>query len=76
MLYLENIIPIYFIVSLAIGILIVYLYQPKPKIIYKYPTPDKAKDITYQDKTHTCFKYKTSKVNCPLNKNKILNIEK
>jgi hypothetical protein len=76
MLYLDKIIPIYFIISLAIGILLVYLYQPNPKIIYKYPTPNKAKDITYQDKKDSCFKYKPSKVNCPLDKSKIINIDK
>ena len=29
-----------FLISLAIGILLVYLYQPTPTVIYVYPTPD------------------------------------
>ena len=29
----------YFIVSLAIGIFLVYINQPAPTIIYVYPTP-------------------------------------
>ena len=29
-----------FLVSLAIGILFVYLFQPELNVIYVYPTPD------------------------------------
>lgn len=74
MLLISKIIPIYFMISLAIGIFLTYLFVPQPKIIYKYPTPDNSKEITYKDKANNCYKYKTSKVSCPLDKSKIFNI--
>ena len=47
----------YFIVSLAIGLLFVYLSVPSPTIIYVYPTPDNVNDIEYKDKSGSCFKF-------------------
>ena len=34
-----------FLISMAVGLLFVYLSNPEPTIIYVYPTPDNAGQI-------------------------------
>jgi hypothetical protein len=63
-----------FLVSLAIGILFVYLFQPELNVIYVYPTPDNQNKILYKDKTDNCFKFNAEEVECPDDKTKIKNI--
>ena len=63
-----------FLVSLAIGILFVYLFQPELNVIYVYPTPDNQNKILYKDKTDNCFKFTAEEVDCPDDKTKIKNI--
>jgi len=63
-----------FLVSLAIGILFVYLFQPELNVIYVYPTPDNQNKILYKDKTDNCFKFNANEVECPDDKNIIKNI--
>ena len=60
-----------FLISLAIGLLFVYLSNPDPTIIYVYPTPDNVDKITYKDKASNCFKFSAKEVQCPENKNSI-----
>ena len=57
----------YFLVSLAVGLLFVYLSSPKPTIIFVYPTPDNVDTIEYKDKADTCFKFNANKVTCTKN---------
>jgi hypothetical protein len=63
-----------FLISLAIGLLFVYLSNPDPTIIYVYPTPDNVNKITYKDKASNCFKFSAKEVQCPENKNSIKTI--
>ena len=56
-----------FIISLALGLLVVYIYQPSPTTIYVYPTPDNQNNIQYRDKVNNCFKFNASKIKCPNN---------
>ena len=63
-----------FLLSLAIGILFVYLFQPELNVIYVYPTPDNENKILYKDKTDNCFKFNAEEVECPDDKTKIKNI--
>lgn len=67
-------IPI-FLISLSIGIISVYIMNnsDKRKIIV-YPTPDNIDEILYKDKSDTCFKFKQTQVNCPINRNEISKI--
>ncbi len=60
-----------FLISLALGLLLVYLFQPSPTIIYVYPTPDNANNIEYKDKANNCFKFNPLEVECPSDHNKI-----
>ena len=43
-----------FLISLAVGVLFVYLYQPTPTIIYVYPTPENVKSLLFKDKADNC----------------------
>lgn len=63
-----------FLVSLAIGILFVYLFQPELNVIYVYPTPDNQNKILYKDKIDNCFKFNAEEVECPDDTTKIKNI--
>lgn len=66
---LNKIHPIYFIVSFCVGLFACYLMNPKPEIIYKFPSPYNAGQVTYKDEANdTCYKYKADKVECPLDK--------
>lgn len=63
-----------FLSSLALGILVVYIYQPSPTIIYVYPTPDNVNNIQYKDKANNCFKFNPIKTQCPSDEKKIYSI--
>lgn len=65
MLFLEYINPVVFFIALGIGFLIVYVLNPKPTIVYKYPTPENAGKITYLDDEGVCYKYNYEEVNPP-----------
>lgn len=56
-----------FIISLAIGLFMVYVTNPNKEVVYVYPTPDNVENIAYKDKSSTCWKYKAKEVPC--NKN-------
>lgn len=60
-----------FIISLALGIFIVYIVNPRPDIIYVYPTPDNLNKMQYKDKSDTCFGFDMQQVNCPTKSNLI-----
>lgn len=59
-----KIIPFYFVLSIFIGYLILYILSPNPQIIIK--NPDINKDISdlYIDDSNVCYKYKKQKVDC------------
>jgi hypothetical protein len=59
-----------FIISFAIGILLVYLNKPSPKIIIKYPTPETTDNLIYQDEADNCYQYESEKVPCDGNEKK------
>jgi len=63
-----------FLISLAMGLLFVYLSNPEPTIIYVYPTPENVDKITYKDKASNCFKFSAKEVSCPKNKSMIKTI--
>ena len=63
-----------FILSLAIGLFLVYLTKPIPKIIYIYPTPSNINNIKYKDKAGNCFKFRANEVQCPSDKKLIKSI--
>jgi hypothetical protein len=63
-----------FIISLFIGLIIVYITMPDTKIIYVHPTPENIELIQYKDKTNTCFSLEQLEVKCPMNEKSIIHI--
>tara|TARA_Y100001980_G_C14216288_1_gene74064 strand:- start:117 stop:356 length:240 start_codon:yes stop_codon:yes gene_type:complete len=63
-----------FLISLAFGLLFVYLYQPPTSVIYVYPTPNNINDLNIKDKAGNCFNFNAIEVVCPRDKTKIENI--
>jgi len=57
-----------FIISLALGIFLVYIGNPRPSVIYVYPTPDNLNQIQYKDRSGTCFGFEAQEVTCPMKK--------
>ena len=64
-----------FLVSLAIGIFVVYISMPPTQVIYVYPTPDNEDRITYKDKADNCFHFKSIEIECPKTKVKYVLME-
>lgn len=54
----------YFIFSLALGLLYIYIVEPPMKSIYVFPTPDNVDKIQYVDHTDTCFDFQAHEVAC------------
>ena len=63
-----------FFISLAVGLLLVYIYQPAPTIIYVYPTPENVNKIQFKDKTNNCYHFKSNEIKCPSDTTKIQTI--
>lgn len=60
-----------FLVSFAIGVLVVYLTSPPPRDIMVYPTPENVGDLLYRDRAQSCFRFEPQEVPCPKNKDEI-----
>ena len=67
----KNFRPIYFFLSFAIGLFMVYIFHPPPTVVLKFPSPYNAGKITYKDQHDSCYKYEANAVDCPANKNSI-----
>ena len=63
-----------FLISLALGLLFVYLYQPNKTVVYVYPTPDNIDTMYFKDKADNCFKFEKEEVQCDENNEKIKEI--
>ncbi len=63
-----------FMISLAVGLLFVYLIEPTPRAIFVYPTPKNVDEIEYIDTVGNCFKYNSNLVDCPKEKSLIQTI--
>ena len=63
-----------FIISLAIGLFIVYITMPDMRKIYVFPTPENIDILQYRDKTKSCFQFNQKEVTCPSNEFEISKI--
>lgn len=68
---LDYIDPLYFFISLFIGLFVAYVSAPVPDIVIKYPTPENAGKVVYKDDSDVCYKYEAIEVDCPSDKSKI-----
>lgn len=57
--------PLVFICAFAVAVLVVYVLQPEPTVVYKFPNPDNAGKLTYQAEDKSCYKYEANQVKCP-----------
>ena len=57
-----------FIISLSIGIFLVYIGNTRTSVIYVYHPPDNVDQIQYKDRSGTCFGFEAQQVTCPANK--------
>lgn len=55
-------------ISLVIGLLLVYIFNPTPTVIYVYPTPDNIDKLQYMDNANNCYEFKSKEVKCPADK--------
>ena len=53
----------WFLISLFIGLFLVYTTTPLPKVIVKYPSIDKEE--IFRDQVDNCYKYRHTEVDCP-----------
>lgn len=64
MLILDNIDPLWFFISLFVGLFIVYCTTPNPEVIIKYPTPENAHNSIFEDDSNNCYKFTTKEIEC------------
>lgn len=59
-------VEIFFIIlGLGLGLFIIYILAPAPKIILKYPTIENINNTTYVDENGNCYKYYAKEISCP-----------
>lgn len=73
-MFLSYISPLVFLISLTIGLFVVYLTSAKPTIIYVYPTPNNVDKLQFKDKANNCYEFTYEEVNCPTDKSQISKI--
>ena len=52
-----------FTLSFCIGICVMMLFAPKPRVVVKFPRPDTSEHV-YKAPDGSCFRIKSRKVNC------------
>lgn len=52
-----KIIPIYFITSILVTVLVLYMIQPDPIVIIKHPSPHNEISDVYVDDNNVCYRY-------------------
>lgn len=60
--------PYYFLISFAIGILVVYVMEPPKQIIRKFPSPDNFRTTIYKDEhSDSCYRFDVEETECGAN---------
>jgi hypothetical protein len=54
-----------FLITLALGLLYIYISDEYKHTIVIYPTPDNINEYQFKDKTNNCFSYEMNEVKCP-----------
>ena len=54
-----------FLVSLAIGLFLVYAWGAEMKEVYVFPTPENMGRVQYKDNADNCYVYEGKEVPCP-----------
>jgi hypothetical protein len=53
-----------FALSLFVGLFLVYVTSPKPKIILKYPNLKNVNNSNFVDENNNCVKFSAKEVSC------------
>lgn len=56
--------PLAFAVSLGLGLMVVYVTAPRPRVVIKFPSPLTAGKTVYRDDRNGCYVYRPEKVEC------------
>lgn len=64
----------YFLISLCVGLLYIYLNEDYKHVIVLYPTPQNISKYTYVDKANNCFNYDLNETKCPTNEKEFVKI--
>jgi hypothetical protein len=57
-----KVLPIYFILAIFTTMLVLYIIQPEPEILIKYPSPQQSMSDVYVDDDGVCYRYKRQEV--------------
>jgi len=57
----------YFLIAVLLTFIVLYIMEPKPQIILKYPNIEQEVSDTYVDDNNVCYKYHKKEINCPNN---------
>ena len=52
-----KLLPIYFISSMFLTMLVLYLLYPEPEVMIKHPSPDQSVSDVYVDDNNVCYRY-------------------
>lgn len=64
----------YFLISLCVGLLYIYLNEDYKHVIVLYPNPQNIGKYTYVDKANNCFNYDLNEKECPKNEDEYVKI--
>ena len=70
--FTEYIVPEYFFGAFIIGLLYTFMTSPAATVVIKHPTPYNLESTTYRDKQLNCYRYKSSKISCPVDQSGIV----
>ena len=63
-----------FVISLILGLILVYFFGAETKTVYVYPSPENCGKTQYEDNAGNCFMYKATETKCPSNSSLIKTI--
>lgn len=58
---------LFIMLGLFLGVFIVYVTTPPPRVVLKYPTIDNINNTTYVDNNGQCFRYYAREIPCRIN---------
>lgn len=56
---------LYLVASFAVGLAIMMLTVPKPRVVVKFPSPDNADTHIFKGSDNTCYKIAADEEECP-----------
>ena len=65
-MFADSISIFYFLLAFAIGIFITYIFAPKKKLVFKFPSPYNSEKHVYEGDDKKCFKIRAEKTSCPI----------